>query len=130
MQDNVAPAQKPDYRREFGDLQGFMRAAPQAISRISHGDSLKGGDHRQVGGDFLFENGKVTWCHRMRNVDDHTDLAKIRKLLRLPPLEQQLDGLPPLKIMPDVLAGFQATWLVGLILSLLGLAYSIVLYRN
>lgn len=44
---------------------------------------LRGGDFRQVGGEFLFENGKVTWCHRMRNTRDHAEIPDLRKHLGL-----------------------------------------------
>ncbi|MCJ1427376.1 hypothetical protein MMC29_005279 [Sticta canariensis] len=44
---------------------------------------LKGGDLYQVGGEFLFENGKVTWCHRMKNTRDHTEIPELRAVLGL-----------------------------------------------
>lgn len=50
---------------------------------------LSGGDFRQVGGEFLFENGRVLWCHRMKNTRDHAEIPDVRKQLGL-------DGaLPP-----------------------------------
>lgn len=50
---------------------------------------LSGGDFRQVGGEFIFENGKVTWCHRMKNTRDHAEIPDLRKQIGL-------DGaLPP-----------------------------------
>ena len=44
---------------------------------------MKGGDYWQVGGEFLFENGQVTWCHRMKNTRDHAALSDLRKKLGL-----------------------------------------------
>ncbi len=44
---------------------------------------LKGGDMYQVGGEFLFENGKVTWCHRMRNTRDHAEVTELRVVMGL-----------------------------------------------
>lgn len=44
---------------------------------------LKGGDIYQVGGEFLFEDGKVTWCHRMRNTRDHAEVSELRAVLGL-----------------------------------------------
>ena len=44
---------------------------------------LSGGDFRQVGGEFLFQNGKVTWCHRMRSTRDHAEFPVIRQQLGL-----------------------------------------------
>lgn len=44
---------------------------------------LKGGDIYQVGGEFLFEDGEVTWCHRMRNTRDHAEVSELRAVLGL-----------------------------------------------
>lgn len=44
---------------------------------------LKGGDIYQVGGEFLFEEGNVTWCHRMRNTRDHAEVSELRVALGL-----------------------------------------------
>ncbi|SMQ52705.1 unnamed protein product [Zymoseptoria tritici ST99CH_3D7] len=44
---------------------------------------LKGGHPMQIGGEFLFEEGNVVWCHRMRNYRGHTEIKVIRKLLEL-----------------------------------------------
>lgn len=46
-------------------------------------DMMKGGDFYQVGGEFMFEDGRVTWCHRMRNTRDHAEIAEMRKVLGL-----------------------------------------------
>ena len=44
---------------------------------------LKGGDMTQVGGEFVFENGLVTWCHRMRNTRDHAEISELGAALGL-----------------------------------------------
>ena len=49
---------------------------------------LSGGDFKQVGGEFLFQNGKVTWCHRMKNTRDHAEVPLVRQQLGL-------DDTPP-----------------------------------
>ena len=53
--------------------------------------ATKGGDYRQVGGEFLFEDGKVTWGHRMRNTRDHAEIPELRKVLGLD------DTIPPMR---------------------------------
>lgn len=68
-------------RTHFG---AAMRGAGQALLRVPHGDGWKGGSWDQVGREFLFEGGKVTWCHRMRNTTDHSDISRIREMLGLP----------------------------------------------
>ena len=56
---------------------------------------LSGGAPRQVGGEFVFEGGKVLWCKRMRNTRDHAEIPEIKQHLGLllgegkaPPVEQ------------------------------------------
>ncbi len=44
---------------------------------------LSGGAPRQVGGEFMFEGGKVTWCKRMRNTRDHAEIPEIKQHLGL-----------------------------------------------
>ena len=44
---------------------------------------LSGGAPRQVGGEFVFEGGKVTWCKRMRNTRDHAEIPEIKQHLGL-----------------------------------------------
>lgn len=46
-------------------------------------DVLKGGHPLQIGGEFLFEEGQVVWCHRMKNMRNHAEVRVIRKLLEL-----------------------------------------------
>jgi hypothetical protein len=77
-------AQLPEYVRDKSLFRGAINGIGQIFSRIPKGDGLKGGAFDQVGGDFLFENGKVTWCHRMRDTTDHSGLPKIREVLGLP----------------------------------------------
>ena len=44
-------------------------------------NAIKGGDFKQVGGEFLFEGGKVVWAHRMRNTRDHAEVDVLRGVL-------------------------------------------------
>ena len=53
--------------------------------------ALKGGDFKQVGGEFLFEDGKCTWVHRMRNTRDHCEVTDVRTMLGLD------DARPPMR---------------------------------
>jgi hypothetical protein len=54
-------------------------------------NALKGGDMKQVGGEFLFEDGKCTWVHRMRTTRDHAEVSDLRSLLGLD------DARPPMR---------------------------------
>ena len=45
---------------------------------------LSAGDFWQVGGEFLFESdGAVSWCHRMKNTRDHSELDQLGKKLQI-----------------------------------------------
>ncbi|KAL9059487.1 MAG: hypothetical protein Q9162_001185 [Coniocarpon cinnabarinum] len=37
----------------------------------------------QVGGEFLFEDGQLVWCHRMKNMRSHADVKTLRKVLEI-----------------------------------------------
>jgi hypothetical protein len=62
---------------------GVVKSIVQGLTRVGKGDVLKAGDIRQVGGEFMFEDGKVTWCHRMRNTRDHAEAPVLKKVLGL-----------------------------------------------
>ena len=83
-------------------MSGIIQSIIQALKRIYQGDLFKAGDIKQVGGEFLFENTSevnqtsdanstetsdsnsrvnVTWCHRMANTRDHSEVEVIRRIL-------------------------------------------------
>ncbi|KAM5354261.1 hypothetical protein ACJ41O_000911 [Fusarium nematophilum] len=82
--------------RHYGDQSGYYKAnvwqsafnaGGQALRHLGLGLAHKGGDSRQNGGEFLFEDGgeaegkKVVWCHRMQFPTDHTQFPDIFKVL-------------------------------------------------
>ena len=54
MVKTLTPGEKPAYMRK-GMLGGALSSIGQGLKQISNGLALKSGDHRQVGGEFLFE---------------------------------------------------------------------------
>lgn len=54
MTKTLSPGEKPAYMRK-GMLGGAISSIGQGLKQISAGLALKAGDHRQVGGEFLFE---------------------------------------------------------------------------
>lgn len=59
-----------------------MTTLQSILRTVSAGrDALKGGDFKQIGGEFLFESGEVKWCHRMENTRDHAELEVLREVL-------------------------------------------------
>ncbi|KAI9767767.1 MAG: hypothetical protein M1840_005448 [Geoglossum simile] len=73
---------KPDYMRS-SILAGVFKSVVQGVK--SGSGATKGGDIRQVGGEFMFEEGKVVWCHRMKNTRDHSEIPELRRVLGLGP---------------------------------------------
>lgn len=74
---------------EYMQRSVLSMAVRSFIQELKSGrNMLSGGDFRQVGGEFLFQNGKVTWCRRMRNTRDHAEIPIVRQQLGL-------DDTPP-----------------------------------
>lgn len=76
----------------------------QGLKQVKSGLATKSGDHRQVGGEFLFEpieinspiptpneekqeleygpeEKTINWCHRMKSTRDHSEIPELKKLL-------------------------------------------------
>ncbi|KAF2758889.1 hypothetical protein EJ05DRAFT_509779 [Pseudovirgaria hyperparasitica] len=71
---------KPEYIQS-GMLGGALRSILQGLK--SGKNAINGGSFKQVGGEFMFEHGKATWCHRMRNTRDHAGIPEIKGILGL-----------------------------------------------
>lgn len=71
---------KPDY--QSGAMVGIVGASLLNVLS-SPLAAMKGGSYSQVGGELLFQDGKVVWCHRMRTTRDHTEIEDLRKILGL-----------------------------------------------
>lgn len=41
------------------------------------------GDYKQNGGEYLFEDGELKWCHRMRTTSDHAEVKELKQVLGL-----------------------------------------------
>jgi hypothetical protein len=76
----LALGARPEYIRK-----GFVRIVAesvwQTLKQVPSGLAMKGGDSRQVGGEVLYEDGMVTWCHRMATTRDHTEVARLAEML-------------------------------------------------
>jgi hypothetical protein len=81
---------KPAYM-QTNVLINSVQSIFQGLSTGKH--ALKGGDFKQVGGEFLFENGECTWAHRMKTTRGHAEVSDIRLLIGLdgtrPPLRKR-----------------------------------------
>ncbi|MCJ1391919.1 hypothetical protein MMC18_004786 [Xylographa bjoerkii] len=87
--------QKPPAYIQKSLFSLIVQSLYQAIS--SGRRLLSGGHFWQLGGEFLFENGEVTWCHRMQHTRDHAEVPEIRQQLGLddeqPPRRKRWSGL-------------------------------------
>jgi len=75
-------------RMEKLDVQSQRESMNSAESKeptmaIRKRDIMRGGNPFQIGGEFLFEEGEVIWCHRMKNYRNHVEVPLIRKILEL-----------------------------------------------
>jgi hypothetical protein len=81
---------KPEYMHT-NMLVNSVQSIFQSLGTGKH--ALKGGDMKQVGGEFLFENGECTWVHRMKATRDHSEVGELRNLLGLdgtrPPMRKR-----------------------------------------
>jgi hypothetical protein len=81
--------ERPEYMKDISAaawLAGQVKTIRQSLREedgIRKRDIIRGGNPMQIGGEFLFEDGEVVWCHRMRNYRNHAEVAQLRKLLEL-----------------------------------------------
>lgn len=69
---------RPDYQIA-GMPQQILRGIYQTLASGSY--IFKGGNHSQLGGEFLFDGEELIWCHRMTNTRSHTEVPVLKKLL-------------------------------------------------
>ncbi|MCJ1474402.1 hypothetical protein MMC13_003060 [Lambiella insularis] len=81
MTKSMKLGEKPGDYVQKSLLSVIIQSAYQVIA--SGRKATSGGHFWQIGGEFLFENGKVTWCHRMSTTRDHAEVPGIRRLLGL-----------------------------------------------
>jgi len=74
---NLGP-KSPEYMQLSIPSSAF-RSFIQALR--SGSKALSGGDFWQVGGEFVIEEGRAVWCHRMRNTRDHAEFGLLKEEL-------------------------------------------------
>jgi hypothetical protein len=82
--------QRPEYMADIPFMKWQNGQIAQIASEVRNPDNgvrkrdaFRGGNLLQIGGEFLFEEGEVVWCHRMRSMRDHAEVGVIRRLLEL-----------------------------------------------
>ncbi|EON63521.1 hypothetical protein W97_02749 [Coniosporium apollinis CBS 100218] len=59
------------------------RAKAEKKKKLARRNMFKGGNMLQIGGEFLFRDGEVEWCHRMKNYRGHADIQVLRRVLEI-----------------------------------------------
>ncbi|KAF2005648.1 hypothetical protein P154DRAFT_412767, partial [Amniculicola lignicola CBS 123094] len=90
MTSTFNPGNKPEYIHS----NMFLTSVQSVMQALKTGTkATKGGDFKQVGGEFLFEDGDCVWVHRMRNTRDHAEVTDIKQRLGLdskkPPMRKR-----------------------------------------
>lgn len=69
---------KPEYVQS-SVLGGTLKSMSNMVS--SGLGFLKGGDYSQNGGEWVFVDGNLEWCHRMQNTRDHAEISELGSVL-------------------------------------------------
>lgn len=70
--------QKPSYIQS-SILGGTLKSMSNMLA--SGMGAFKGGDYSQNGGEWVFVDGCLEWCHRMQHTRDHAEVAELGKVL-------------------------------------------------
>ncbi|KAF2140620.1 uncharacterized protein K452DRAFT_252389 [Aplosporella prunicola CBS 121167] len=73
-------AKRPDYIKT-NIVSTTVHSIIQGVK--SGRGAVQGGDIKQVGGEFMFEDGQPTWTHRMKNTRDHAEIEELSRVLGL-----------------------------------------------
>jgi len=87
MQSNLDMPSTPSKYFQRSIFTVAAQSAVQIVQRVLHGDASSGGPVSLNGGEFLYEvegdNAEVSWCHRMKNTQDHSEIDELRNVLKL-----------------------------------------------
>jgi len=75
-------ARRPDYMKEISPPAWLLEQFRQ-MGQTKGMKKFRGGNWMQIGGEFLFQDGQVVWCHRMKNYRDHVEISKLRRVLEI-----------------------------------------------
>lgn len=75
-------SKRPEYMKEISPPAWLLEQIRQ-VSKTRGMKKFKGGNWLQIGGEFLFQNGQVIWCHRMKNYRGHAEIQVLKQLLEI-----------------------------------------------
>ncbi|KAF2760534.1 hypothetical protein EJ05DRAFT_498496 [Pseudovirgaria hyperparasitica] len=78
-----AGKQRPAYMQDISKPQWVAGQIKQIRGVKGLRMKLAGGNPLQVGGEFLFSEEGVVWCHRMKNYRGHAEVETVRRVLEI-----------------------------------------------
>ncbi|CAD0086417.1 unnamed protein product [Aureobasidium vineae] len=80
---NLAGPKRPKYMKDV-PFHKWQLEQWTTMAKPPKGNSrFKGGNLLQIGGEFLFQDGQVVWCHRMKNMRGHAEVDVVKRVLEL-----------------------------------------------
>ena len=80
---NMGLAKKrPEYMKNTS-ATAWMAGQIKEVSKTRGMKRFKGGNLFQIGGEFLFEDGNIAWCHRMKNYRNHVEIDVLKRILEI-----------------------------------------------
>ncbi|KAF2227535.1 AhpC/TSA antioxidant enzyme-domain-containing protein [Elsinoe ampelina] len=77
---NMLGPKRPEYMKDVNVLD-WANGQVKEVAHVKGKKRFMGGNLFQIGGEFLFQEGQVVWCHRMRNYRGHAEMDVIRRIL-------------------------------------------------
>jgi len=79
---NMFGSKRPEYMKDISAFQ-WLNGQNKEVIATKGMKKFKGGNLLQIGGEFLFQDGQVVWCHRMKNMRGHAEVDVVRRVLEI-----------------------------------------------
>jgi len=73
---------RPEYMKDISPPAWLFEQFRQ-MSRTKGMKKFKAGNWLQIGGEFLFQDGRVVWCHRMKHYRNHVEIETLKNILEI-----------------------------------------------
>ncbi|KAG9853321.1 hypothetical protein KCU98_g3353, partial [Aureobasidium melanogenum] len=80
---NLTGPKRPEYMKDISFNQWQIKQWTTMAKPPKGNSRFKGGNLLQIGGEFLFQDGQVVWCHRMKNMRGHAEVDVVKRVLEL-----------------------------------------------
>lgn len=78
----LKPGKNPDYMKGISSKAWVMSQVDE-MNNIDERLKYRGGHMLWVGGEFLFRDSEVVWCHRMKTYRGHAEIDVVKKILEV-----------------------------------------------